>query len=266
MRRGVCASFYRLKSRLRITVQMIFFRVRTRTPASSSCPPTYAAPNRTPSSSSRAPFNPHTYVRERLPTLPMCVHLMSVSVTRWFLFFESSSLFRPDAMFYHRVLCPTTPLQRTRKEFKIGAQARRRRWHGAARWRARWRNKKSLQAVASWFSLPLELVLPESRFPKYRSSSLFPPWSLLCSCVTADQSRWWYRAGEFSLIAASMLGCLDLTCFYLYHYVRVCVMYDLYLFLMRYGFIDYDSRWRLFCIWLFSWLSYGKVTWSLWKM
>lgn len=25
MRRGVCASFYRLKSRLRITVQMIFF-------------------------------------------------------------------------------------------------------------------------------------------------------------------------------------------------------------------------------------------------
>lgn len=127
MRRGVCASFYRLKSRLRITVQMIFFRVRTRTPASSSCPPTYAAPNRTPSSSSRAPFNPHTYVRERLPTLPMCVHLMSVSVTRWFLLFESSSLFRPDAMFYHRVLCPTTPLQRTRKEFKIGAQARRRR-------------------------------------------------------------------------------------------------------------------------------------------
>lgn len=61
MRRGVCASFYRLKSRLRITVQMIFFRVRTRNPLA------HAAPNRTPSSSSRAP-SAHTHVRTRIPS------------------------------------------------------------------------------------------------------------------------------------------------------------------------------------------------------
>lgn len=41
MRRGVCASFYRLKSRLRITVQMIFFRVRTRNPLAHAAPQPY---------------------------------------------------------------------------------------------------------------------------------------------------------------------------------------------------------------------------------
>lgn len=85
MRRGVCASFYRLKSRLRITVQMIFFRVRTRNPLA------HAAPNRTPSSSSRAP-SAHTrmYVRTRIPSRSCA----SSSVTSPCLRYSSTNLRR----------------------------------------------------------------------------------------------------------------------------------------------------------------------------
>ena len=79
MRRGVCASFYRLKSRLRITVQMIFFRVRTRALASRPGPRPCIAPNRTPSSSSRTPSAHASTCRQRLPALPICVHLTSSS-------------------------------------------------------------------------------------------------------------------------------------------------------------------------------------------
>lgn len=68
MRRGVCASFYRLKSRLRITVQMIFFRVRTRNPLA------HAAPQPYPVIQFSCPLSPYTYI-------PPCSSLHLVSVT-----------------------------------------------------------------------------------------------------------------------------------------------------------------------------------------
>lgn len=74
MRRGVCASFYRLKSRLRITVQMIFFRVRTRNPLA------HAAPQPYPVIQFSCPLSPYTYIRGYL-LVPVRASLHLVSVT-----------------------------------------------------------------------------------------------------------------------------------------------------------------------------------------
>lgn len=112
MRRGVCASFYRLKSRLRITVQMIFFRVRTRNPLA------HAAPSRTPSSSSRAP-SAHTrtyadrifsFLREPRPRLSPLLFCQPLSL---FLVDGAAIVRGPPTL---SLLPPRT----TQKEFKTG--------------------------------------------------------------------------------------------------------------------------------------------------
>lgn len=172
MRRGVCASFYRLKSRLRITVQMIFFRVRTRNPLA------HAAPNRTPSSSSRAP-SAHTrmYVRTRIPSRSCA----SSSVTSPCLRYSSTNLRRSFRWMVVQRSCmgrqhcslstPPPPSPRTtQKEFKTGGARTRREMT-----RRRANKKEARSGILVIFTAPGACVtrvpVPEiSRLPSFPSA------------------------------------------------------------------------------------------------
>lgn len=114
MRRGVCASFYRLKSRLRITVQMIFFRVRTRNPLA------HAAPQPYPVIQFSCPFSPYTYIPPRscASLTSPCLRYSSVNLCHSFCLM----LQRPCMGRQHS---PSPPPPTTQKEFKTGARTRR---------------------------------------------------------------------------------------------------------------------------------------------
>lgn len=77
MRRGVCASFYRLKSRLRITVQMIFFssaHSRTHPPPSAPPPPASVPLQPLYTAAAPSPF------RHCLPSLSLVVPTTTLSM------------------------------------------------------------------------------------------------------------------------------------------------------------------------------------------
>lgn len=181
-----------------------FFECALATP--SHTPP----PSRTPSSSSRAPSAPYTYVREDTFSFPVLVSLQLVSsVTLSTSIFVALSGRMVQRAPWAANTRPPSP-RPTQKEFKTGARTRR----CAARWRGDELTKKRLEAVSSWFSLPLGLVLPESRFPKYRGRPRSPSAGVATSLRggSITQGMLMIPACPSFFFSSNFLNCLGLIC------------------------------------------------------